>query len=634
MQTFFNPTTPFFDGEGRPLVGAMVSFLDLETSASLIPLTDCKGVALPNPLYTGMDGRLRLENGNGAPAVPCIADGLSYKVTVARRTGVEPVYIGDILQNADELYEEPDIAFVVTAMNKTEGTELNMTVVGSIADVRIANPDLGSVVCTGYYSAGDCPSRTFTWVRSQNPPTDNAVNVLRNPEDASGYWKMCDPDGGLWDIRIAGCSTSNTPEVNDQCLTRLVNVTGTSGIATVYFPAGNWLLDSGYTFGSLCLEKGANLKPADNTADRTVTVARLENRGGKFFAFGNGDADKRVVLVSNGGMLRTSWFKGTLNEFLNEAAVAAAGVIVFDSIDRNGSADVTITEKTVLVMSGVTVPNSITLDRDCIVINENDGSLHAKLFTLGKNWKILQDYVEGDHDRFKIVLKVPGIGNVVLFTIDTNSGISSPLLAKLASGLQIDDGNYWKQAELPDSDPWSNLVHLMCARGLFGSLRVTGNAIVGSVECDHGSFEELTAGTTGYSRKQGGFIYVSYTDMKIYVWDDPDGTPAEYAIPSEIGVNDAPTIPWSYLSGQDYWNVLVQGFVKLDLGSHNEGDEKVLCIYSQYSDHMSAITSGGNDVKICGLVAGTMTNPVTVRHNTGNTLPCPSHNDEWYIDPF
>ena len=382
MQTFFNPTTPFFDGEGRLLVGAMVSFLDLETSASLIDIKDSDGVPLPNPLYTGDDGRMRLENGNGAPAVPCIADGLSYKVTVARRTGVEPVYIGDILQNASELYEEPDIAFVVTAMNKPEGTDLNTTVVGSIAAVRLANTDLGSVVCTGYYSAGDCPSRTFTWVTAQNPPADNAVNVLRNPEDATGYWKMSDPDGGLWDIRIAGCSTSNTPEVNDQCLTRLVNVIDSSGIATVYFPAGNWLLDSGYTFGSLCLEKGATLKPADNTADRTVVVDHLENRGGYFYAYGNAAADKRVVVVTK-GVLRSSWFKGTLNEFLTQSAIASPEEIVFDAIDRLGSANVSISKKVVRLYDGVAVGNNIKWS-DCFVLNYGYGSLYATSFSISE----------------------------------------------------------------------------------------------------------------------------------------------------------------------------------------------------------------------------------------------------------
>ena len=383
MQTFFNPTTPFFDGEGRPLVGAMVSFLDLETSASLIDITDSYGVPLPNPLFTGADGRLRLENGNG-PVVPCIADGLSYKVTVARRTGVEPVYIGDILQNASELYEEPDIAFVVTAMNKPEGSDLNTTVVGSIADVRLANKDLGSVVCSGYYTAVDCPSRTFTWVSSRNPPPDNAINVLRNPEDASGYWKMSDPDGGLWDIRVAGCSTSKTAAENDQCLTRLLNIvngyTGNSRVVTVYFPEGNWLLDSGFVCGSICLEKGANLKPADNTADRTVLVEHLENRGGHFYAYGNAAADKRVVVVTK-SVLRSSWFNGTLNEFLTQSAIASPEEIVFDAIDRLGSANVSISKKVVRLYDGVAVGNNIKWS-DCFVLNYGHGSLQATSYSI------------------------------------------------------------------------------------------------------------------------------------------------------------------------------------------------------------------------------------------------------------
>ena len=385
MQTFFNPTTPFLDAEGHPLVGARVSFLDTETSGDLLDITDHSEVPLPNPLFTGADGRLRLENGNGAPAVPCVADGVSYKVTVARRTGVEPVYIGEILQNASELFEEPDMVFVVTAMGGA-GSVPNTTVLDSIAGVRLANKELGSVVCTGYYSAGDCPSRTFTWVNSQNPPADNAINVLRNPEDASGYWKMGDPAGGLWDIRVAGCSTSKTAAENDQCLTGLLNIVngyaGNSSIATAYFPEGNWLLDSGFVCGSICLEKGANLKPADNTADRTVVVDHLENRGGLFYAYGNAAADKRVVVVTK-SVLRSSWFKGTLNEFLTQSAIASPEEIVFDAIDRLGSANVTISKKVVHLYDGVAVGNNIKWS-DCLVLEYSDGELTATSFKVSQ----------------------------------------------------------------------------------------------------------------------------------------------------------------------------------------------------------------------------------------------------------
>lgn len=382
MQTFFNPTTPFFDDEGRPLVGAMVSFLDLETSASLLPLTDSEGVDLPNPLYTGSDGRIRLDNGNGAPAVPCIADGLSYKVTVARRTGVEPVYIGGILQNGAELFKDPFIAFVVTDMGGVDRESPNTTVLGSIAEVRLSDKGLGSVVCTGYYSAGDCPQRVFNWVESVNLPADNAVNILRNPDDATGYWKMSDPEGGLWDIRIAGCSTSKTPEVNDQCLTRLVNVVSNSGIATIYFPAGNWLLDSGYSFGSLCLEKGANLKPADNTADRTVAVNHLDNRGGRFFAYDTSSTSSKRVIPKVTGVLRISWLIGSLNEFLTANALENVDeIIVDDSVEYEGDTSVTLSNKVVRILDGFTLNSNVTFS-DCLVLYSSNGKMRASSFAI------------------------------------------------------------------------------------------------------------------------------------------------------------------------------------------------------------------------------------------------------------
>lgn len=381
MQTFFNPTTPFLDDEGRPMVGAMVSFLDTETNASLIDITDSDGVAMPNPLYTGSDGRIRLDNGNGAPAVPCVEDGLSYKVVVARRTGVEPVYIGGILQNASELYEEPYIVFVVTASGAAGGS--NSTVVGSIAEVRLADPDLGSVVCSGYYSAGDCPSRVYSWVESQNPPADNALNILRNPDHSTGYWKMAEPDGGMWDVRIAGMQTSNTPAVNDQCLTRLLNITNgsTTAVATLYFPRGEWLLDSGFVCGSLCLEKEANLKPADNSNNRTVTVAYLENRGGHFCATTENDTTAKRVLPVLTGLLRTSWLKGTVAEFLTSAVLANLTEVDFDVVTYGGSASVTIQKK--IVHNSQNMPVSVGTS-DCIRFDYDEGELYISHLRLGR----------------------------------------------------------------------------------------------------------------------------------------------------------------------------------------------------------------------------------------------------------
>lgn len=368
MQTFFNPTTPFFDGEGKPMVGARVSFLDVETSTSFISLTDNEGTALPNPLYTGSDGRLRLEGGDGAPAVPCVADGLSYKVVVARRTGVEPVIVGGILQNPDELYDEPYIAFVVTAMGGV-GVTPDTTVLGSISDVRHADKNLWSVVCTGYYSAGDCPSRVFTWVDSVEPPDDNGINVLRNPDDATGYWMMGTPDSCMWDVRVAGLNTANETYVNAQRLTALLNFVNAQGtpVPTIYFPGGNWLLEGGFTCASLVMEKGANFKPADNVTDRTVTVDHFENRGGKFCAYDNTSGDSKRVLLKTPGTVRTSWFDGTINEFLIGNYLTNVDAIVFDNAVTAGTHSKTFTGKLVVVKNGSNIPTSLTFSESIII---------------------------------------------------------------------------------------------------------------------------------------------------------------------------------------------------------------------------------------------------------------------------
>lgn len=374
MQTFFNPTTPFFDAEGHPMVGARVSFLDLSTNASLIELTDSEGTPLPNPLFTGSDGRLRLENGNGAPAVPCIADGLSYKVVVAKKTGVEPIFMGGILQNPEELYEEPFIAFIVTAMGGS-GSGADTAIVGSVADVRLADKTLGAVVCSGYYEEGDCPARVFTWVESREPPQDNGINILRNPEDNTGYWKMSDPPAGTWDVRMAGVLVSETPELNAQRLTALLNL-----VPSIYFPTGNWALAGGFTCKALVIESGVRFIPSANDYDRVICADILENRGGYFCAFGDNSSDKRVRIVTK-SPLHTSWFMGTLNEFLSDPAIATAKEIVFDSNYRNGSTSITISNKLVKIFDGVTIGNTIRFS-DCIMMYYGFGSLEATSFSI------------------------------------------------------------------------------------------------------------------------------------------------------------------------------------------------------------------------------------------------------------
>ena len=482
MQTFFNPTTPFLDDEGRPMVGAMVSFLDTETSGSLIEITDNAGTPLPNPIFTGMDGRLRLDNGNGAPAVPCIADGLSYKVTVARRTGVEPVYIGGILQNASELFEAPYIAFVVTAMGQAGHDYPNTTVIGSIAEVRLADKGIGAVVCSGYYSAGDCPDRIFTWIDSQNPPADNAVNILRNPDDGTGYWRMNEPEGGLWDVRIAGMKTSNTPAVNDQSLTALLNIVNgyasTSSIATVYFPAGNWLLDSGFVCASLCLEKGANLKPSDNTSDRTVVVSHLENRGGLFYAYDTSSYLSKRVILKVTGLLRSSWFSGTINEFLTANALENVEEIIFDSITANGGTAVSVSGKRVLQICSL--PSSITFT-DCERYNVGTGILEANIAALASQLRFGGNYnATLDDGKVKMRYNTNELVNIGNALVEILKSVSMPDF--VVGGAGVEGWKVWN-----DGTDWDGQFFLIAAKAAVQNLRTVNLACGGTATFNKGA---------------------------------------------------------------------------------------------------------------------------------------------------
>lgn len=337
MQTFFNPTTPFFDDEGHPLVGARVSFLEIGTSANFIDLTDSEGTPLSNPLFTGSDGRLRLNNGNGAPAVPCIANGLSYKVVVAKKTGVEPIFVDGILQNPEELYEEPSIVFVVTAMGGS-GAGGNSSVVGSIAEVRSADKGLGSVVCAGYYAAGDCPSRTFTWFDSEEPPEDNGINILRNPDDNTGYWKMGDPQAGTWDVRMAGLRPEFESSTNSSLLANLLSMVNDSGFDTmstrIFFPKGVWKIQQGFTaYSKVVFGYGAKLSMGNGTA-------KTFNFHGGIESFGSPDAGNLKIfeapyggylkIVCGLGVFRSSWLG---NVPLSNLSVKDTFII--DSDDRD-----------------------------------------------------------------------------------------------------------------------------------------------------------------------------------------------------------------------------------------------------------------------------------------------------------
>ena len=180
--------------------------------------------------------------------------------------------------------------------------------------------------------------------------------------DFGPSWMMGTPDSGMWDVRVAGLSTSNTPSMNSLRLTALQNflnslILSSLPVNTVYFPAGNWVLDGGFTFDSVVLENGANIKPSDNDSDRVVNIAHLENRGGKFYAYDTTSGDSKRMLLRTSEVVHTSWFVGTINEFLKSDYLNDSRVIVFDNNVVEGTHQRTFSQKLVIVKNNI--PSSI-----------------------------------------------------------------------------------------------------------------------------------------------------------------------------------------------------------------------------------------------------------------------------------
>ncbi|MCQ2096772.1 MAG: hypothetical protein MJY87_02375 [Fibrobacter sp.] len=333
MQSFFNPKTPFFDGEGHLLTNARVTFRAAGTSGEKITLRNIDGITLENPLFTGMDGKFKAEE------IPYIEDGVSYKVTVERPTGVDPVYDENgAVVNDSECFETVD-EFTVTASGHAGGGT-SATIVYGIAGVRDADPSLGSVLCVGYNTKDDgTPSRTFTWTETKYPKADNGINILSGNDRSTGYWKMsesCD----VVDVRIGGIFPENDAPVNDTRLESLrdaVYTTFDNEDCALYFPSGIYTFGMSHSMNCAILAKGSLFKSSSGTI--TMTVGHLENRGGKFVV-GDGFDDPKIIPVI-GGLFRSSWISGNIGVavFKDEKTMTDifenCGILIFDSFHND-----------------------------------------------------------------------------------------------------------------------------------------------------------------------------------------------------------------------------------------------------------------------------------------------------------
>lgn len=373
MQNVVNLHCPFLF-HGEPIVNGRVYFVKEDTAATtynsvagldnafFVPVYDKDGHALPNPLSLDSEGVFSVQ--------PFVDEDTDYKMIVCRPTGISP-----------ELNDETQAWEVAYTM---DSKTMHMTVdyqgiakVDSVAALRQQDPSVGSVLVLGYGSANDfCPPRIFTWTTENW--TDNNGTKIRStlPEHASAGTWICVPDYFI-DVRWFGVQPGTNATTSDCWDVVNAIVTNYYPGTPIYFPKGYYRLSENLTVNSaMVLDNGTYIRPVNKSI--TVTINRLENRGGKFARARMSSVDPYYnVYPKIKGELRTSWLTDPAEQISNDM-LANVSALVFDSNVAFDTA-YTISKKRVLVKSGVTVSN-VTFNT-CEVFYEDSGSLETKHVT-------------------------------------------------------------------------------------------------------------------------------------------------------------------------------------------------------------------------------------------------------------
>ena len=370
MQNVVNLHCPFLF-HGEPIVNGRVYFVKEDTAATtynsvagldnafFVPVYDKDGHALPNPLSLDSEGVFSVQ--------PFVDEDTDYKMIVCRQTGVSPE-----LNDETQAWE---VAYTIDSKTMHVTVDYQgIAKVGSIAELRQLDKGVGSVLVTGYNEANDfCPPRIFTW-KTQNL-TDNGGSHIRSTKEgqtSGGTW-VCEPQGYV-DVRWFGVEPGVFASTDD-CWAVVNNIVSTYyPDLPVYFPKGYYRLSDNLTVNSaMILDNGAYIRPHSRSI--TLTINRLENRGGKFHRSRlDSESNYYNVYPKIKGELRTSWMNSPA-EMITDEMLANVTVLVVDSNVAFDS-EYTISKKRVLVKDGVGITN-VVFDK-CEVFYETDGRLETK----------------------------------------------------------------------------------------------------------------------------------------------------------------------------------------------------------------------------------------------------------------
>lgn len=466
MQNVVNLHSPFIGLDGNPIVNGRVYFLKPDTSAQTfesltsldagdyIVIKDRNGTALANPLPLDSYGNFQTQ--------PFVDENTDYKMIVCYPTGL-PSELND---------ETPSWDIAYTVYSKTQHIDVHydgIKAVSGLPELRTTDPSLGTVLVMGYSNANDfCPPRVFKWVNYTS--TDNGGTKIRS--SVTGH-----TNDGMWllepaeyvDVRWFGIN----PESGTDYTAQFQAVATAYTAKPLYFPAGSYYLSNHVTVHGAILERLAIFAPVDgHTQDiKFEVLSRIENRGA---TFGKNESDK-VVYPKIKGTLYTSWLTSPIDSALTSTALANVDEIVFDAT-RTVSTSVTIAEKRVIVMKGVTVA-SITFAPSCHVFYETDGKTCAGSLKLGNDWLIEPDDTQ-TVPEFRISKGVNLLAKLKTTLIEFFVKV------KMAVGFIIDSDNAWKVVEDSQS-AWNGLMALMAERARISQL-LSPNSVLGSSEIHNG----------------------------------------------------------------------------------------------------------------------------------------------------
>ena len=362
MQNVFNLKSPFLDPvSGNPLVGGRVFFVEPsnDNQTVLIHIFDKDGSELQNPQLLNDLGTFDTQ--------PFVDDGLDYKMLVERATGLD----------------DPAWELVYTMDSKSQKLNVEYSgaaVADTITALRTVNPEVGVCVVKGYSDAEDCcPSRIFKWTEDFLPENYGThIHSTLPGFSAEGTW-VCEPSGFL-DVRWFGIN-SQRGDGSGNIFDALSRASQSHPNIPLYFPTCEfaYILGSSINLRCVIIDKGADIAPLENTV--TIGIEWLENRGGRFCAKVENDAESIRVIPKIKGLLKTSWLKGTLSEFLTSEALNGLTEIDFDRIGNGGLEDVTIQK--MIVHNRQNKPSNVSTS-NCIEFDYNEGLIYINQLRFGR----------------------------------------------------------------------------------------------------------------------------------------------------------------------------------------------------------------------------------------------------------